>query len=143
MLAPTVAGYLACWLGAQTLPGGLGSVADAAYGALPPSLQPYVGNQGVVVAALAATLVAVSVPFTISLIDEFYLFKGKAKAKRALRAHQQRAAEAGSKAKHKPSAALWMDELGDFVKGKGDEFGVALKGTVDAVKSELAKPKAA
>jgi len=139
VIAPTAASYLAAWLGARALPGGLGSVGDAAFGALPPSLRPYVGNQGVVVAALAATLVAVSVPFAISLIDEFYLFKSKAKAKRALRAHQQRLAAAGGRPikRQATSAAVWIDELGDFVKGKGDEFGGLLKGKVDAVKSEL------
>ena len=145
MLAPAAASYLAGWVGALTLPGGRGiSVADAAHGALPSLLQgrSVGGSQGVVVAALAATMVAVVVPFTISLIDEFYLFKGKAKARRALRAHQQRRAkEGGSKAEPR-SAAVLMDELGDFVKGKGGEFGGLLKGRV-AVKSALAKPKAA
>ena len=68
-------------------------VAGAARACTPSSLWPLmqaVGTEGAAVTALTAMTIVLLVPFTVSLVDEFYLLKASAKAKRALRAARSR-----------------------------------------------------
>ena len=69
------------------------SVAEVARACVPSSLRPLmraVGTEGAAVTALAGVTIALLVPFTVSLVDEFYLLKASAKAKRALKAARSR-----------------------------------------------------
>ena len=91
VLAPLAAAYAVTCAGRLQL--GV-RVVEAVFACVPPSLRPVVAivcREGAMVAVLAAATVAVFVPFTISLVDEFYLLKATAKAKRALRAARSRA----------------------------------------------------
>ena len=68
-------------------------VAGAARACTPSSLWPLmqaVGTEGAAVTALTAVTIVLLVPFTVSLVDEFYLLKASAKAKRALKAARSR-----------------------------------------------------
>ena len=68
-------------------------MAEVARACVPSSLRPLmqaVGTEGAAVTALAGVTIALLVPFTVSLVDEFYLLKASAKAKRALKAARSR-----------------------------------------------------
>ena len=94
-LAPLGSYQLVAYLGPVRL-GALGSLADAVYmlvaALLPPGLAVYVGQQAVAVTTLTATVVAVLVPFAISLVDEYYFLKASRRARRALLAEERRRA---------------------------------------------------
>ena len=83
VLAPMLAAHLAAALGAIPL-GTHRTLSEGLYAALPEVLQPYLGSVRVATAGFAATLVAVIVPFTLGLLDEWYLLKAGQKARRAL-----------------------------------------------------------
>jgi hypothetical protein len=90
VLAPLAAAFAVAHAGKLQL--GV-SVAEVARACVPSSLRPLmqaVGTEGAAVTALAGVTIALLVPFTVSLVDEFYLLKASAKAKRALKAARSR-----------------------------------------------------
>ena len=90
VLAPLAAAFAVAHAGKLQL--GV-SVAEVARACVPSSLRPLmqaVGTEGAAVTALAGVTIALLVPFTVSLVDEFYLLKATAKAKRALKAARSR-----------------------------------------------------
>ena len=86
VLAPLAAAFAVAHAGELQL--GV-SMAEAARACVPSRIVGLL-TEGAAVAALAGVTVAVLVPFTVSLVDEFYLLKASAKAKRALKAARSR-----------------------------------------------------
>ena len=90
MLAPLAAAFAVAHAGKLQLGVSVAEVARACVPSSLRSLMQAVGTEGAAVTALAGVTIALLVPFTVSLVDEFYLLKATAKAKRALKAARSR-----------------------------------------------------